>query len=124
LIGGQEYKRQKFSLLLLIQNSGCNPVLLLIPLCNRRLKFNDIIVNHLSENHMLNVNFLLGRAIGEAVSRWLPTAAARVQSRGSGQVVFVVDKVVPGQVFSEYFGFPCHSFQQILHPHNHPGQVQ
>jgi hypothetical protein len=44
---------------------------------------------------------------------------------GSGQVgFFVVDKVAPGQVFSEYSGFPCHSFHQILHPHNHPGQVQ
>jgi hypothetical protein len=43
---------------------------------------------------------------------------------GSGQVGFVVDKVALGQVFSEYFGFPCHSFHQILHPHNHPGQVQ
>jgi hypothetical protein len=42
---------------------------------------------------------------------------------GSGQVGFVVDKV-SGQVFSEYFGFPCHSLHQILHPHNHPGQVQ
>jgi hypothetical protein len=39
-------------------------------------------------------------------------------------VGFVVDKVASGQVFSEYFGFPCHSFHQILHPHNHPGQVQ
>jgi hypothetical protein len=27
----------------------------------------------------------------------------------SGQVGFVVDKVVLGQVFSEYFGFPCQS---------------
>jgi hypothetical protein len=25
-------------------------------------------------------------------------------------VGFVVDKVAPGQVFSEYFGFPYHSF--------------
>jgi hypothetical protein len=33
---------------------------------------------------------------------------------GSGQVGFVVDKVALGQVFSEYFGFPC----QLLH--NHP----
>jgi hypothetical protein len=39
-------------------------------------------------------------------------------------VGFVVDKVASGQVFSEYFGFPCHSFHQIIHPHNHPGQVQ
>jgi hypothetical protein len=44
---------------------------------------------------------------------------------GSGQVGFVVDKVALGQVFSEYFGFPCQSsLHQILHHHNHPGQVQ
>jgi hypothetical protein len=41
-----------------------------------------------------------------AVSRWLPTAAARVRAR-VWQVGFVVDKMVPGQVFSEYFGYPC-----------------
>jgi hypothetical protein len=28
---------------------------------------------------------------------------------GSGHVGFVVDKVALGQVFSEYFGFPCQS---------------
>jgi hypothetical protein len=40
------------------------------------------------------------------------------------QVEFVVDKVALGQVFSEYFGFPCQSsFHQILHHHNHPEQV-
>jgi hypothetical protein len=62
-----------------------------------------------------------GRVIAEAVSRWLPTAAARVW-----QVGFVVDKVASGQVFSEYFGFPWQnrSFHQLLHPHNHLGQVQ
>jgi hypothetical protein len=44
---------------------------------------------------------------------------------GSGQVGFVVDKVALGQVFPEYFGFPCQSsFHQILYHHNHPGQVQ
>jgi hypothetical protein len=48
---------------------------------------------------------LLGRAIAQAVSRWLPTAAATVRAR-SGHVAFVVDKVTLGQVFSEYFGFP------------------
>jgi hypothetical protein len=43
----------------------------------------------------------------------------------SRQVGFVVDKVALGQVFSEYFGLPCQSsFHQILHHHNHPGQVQ
>jgi hypothetical protein len=42
------------------------------------------------------------------VSRWLPTAAARVRAR-VWQVGFVVDKVASRQIFSEYFGFPCHS---------------
>jgi hypothetical protein len=32
---------------------------------------------------------------------------------------FVVDKVALGQVFSEYFGFPCQSsLQQSLHNHH------
>jgi hypothetical protein len=39
-------------------------------------------------------------------------------------VGFVVDKAVLGQVFSEYFGFPCQSFHQFLHHHNHPGLPQ
>jgi hypothetical protein len=39
---------------------------------------------------------------------------------GSGQVTFVVDKVALGQVFSEYFSFPCQSsFHQLLHNHPH-----
>jgi hypothetical protein len=43
----------------------------------------------------------------------------------SGQHVgFVVDKAALGQVFSEYFGFPCQSFHQFLHHHNHPGMGQ
>jgi hypothetical protein len=34
---------------------------------------------------------------------------------GSGHVRFVVHKVALGQVFSEYFGFPCQSsFHQLL----------
>jgi hypothetical protein len=65
------------------------------------------------------------RAIAEAISGWLPTAAARVRAR-VWPVVFVVDKLASSQVFSEYFSFPCQnrSFHQLLHPHNHPGQVQ
>jgi hypothetical protein len=47
-----------------------------------------------------------GRARDQAVSRWPPTAAARVRAR-VWQVGFVVDKMAPGHVFSEYFGFPC-----------------
>jgi hypothetical protein len=57
----------------------------------------------------------LGRAIAEAVSRWLPTAAA-----GAWQVGFLVDKVAPGQVSPANH----RSFHQLLHPDNHPGQVQ
>jgi hypothetical protein len=35
-------------------------------------------------------------------------------------VGFVVDKVALGQVFSEYFGFPCQfSFHRLLHTHRH-----
>jgi hypothetical protein len=38
---------------------------------------------------------------------------------------FVVDKAVLGQVFSEYFGFPCQSsFHLFLLHHNHPVLVQ
>jgi hypothetical protein len=34
------------------------------------------------------------------------------------QVGFVMDKVALGQVFPEYFGFPCQSsFHQVLHKH-------
>jgi hypothetical protein len=62
--------------------------------------------------------------MAQAASRWLPTAAAQVRAQ-SGHVGFVVDKVALGQFFSEYFDFLCRSsFHQILHPYNHPGQVQ
>jgi hypothetical protein len=38
----------------------------------------------------------------------------------SGHVEFVVDKVAPRQIFSEYFGFPCQfSFHRLLHIHHH-----
>jgi hypothetical protein len=38
---------------------------------------------------------------------------------------FVVDKVELGQVFSEYFYFPCQSsFHQFLHDFYHLGLVQ
>jgi hypothetical protein len=74
-----------------------------------------------SLNRVFYLHLSIGGAIAEAVSRWLPTAAARVRAR-VWQVEFVVDKMASGQVFSEYFGFNCQnrSFHQLLHPHNHP----
>jgi hypothetical protein len=63
----------------------------------------------------------LGLAMAQAVSRWLPTAAARGSSLGLVMCDFVVDKVALGQVFSEYFGSPCNhrSLHQLLHKHPH-----
>jgi hypothetical protein len=54
------------------------------------------------------------RAVAQAVSRWLSTAAARVRA----QVGFVVYKLVLWQVFPEYCGFPCQfTFHRLLHTH-------
>jgi hypothetical protein len=49
-----------------------------------------------------------GRAIAQAVSRRLPTAAARVQTRIWSCGILWWTKVALGQVFSENFGLPCH----------------
>jgi hypothetical protein len=66
----------------------------------------------------------MGRAIAEAFSCWLSTAAARVRAR-VWQVGFVVNQVASWQVFSEYVSFPCQnrSFYQLLHHQNHPEQL-
>jgi hypothetical protein len=37
---------------------------------------------------------------------------------------FVVDVAALWQVFSQYFGFPCETFHQFIHQHNHPGLAQ
>jgi hypothetical protein len=66
--------------------------------------------------------YLYGRSVSQEVSRWLPTTADRVRIRAACGVY--VDKEAMGQVFSEYFGFSCESFHQILHHHNHPGLAQ
>jgi hypothetical protein len=68
--------------------------------------------------------FIKGRTVAQEVSRWLPTAGGPGSHPGR-HTGFVVDKAALEQVLSEYFGFPCQSsFQQFLHHHNHPGQVQ
>jgi hypothetical protein len=41
-------------------------------------------------------------------------------STESGHVGFVEAKAALGQVFSEYFSFPWHSFHRLLHTHHHP----
>jgi hypothetical protein len=63
--------------------------------------------------------------IGMAVTQ-LRRLAAGFQPRWPGfdlrscHAGFVVDKVALGQVFSEYFGFPCKfSFHRLLHTHHH-----
>jgi hypothetical protein len=55
----------------------------------------------------------LGRAVAQAITRRFPTPAARAQSqvRLCG---FVIDKQMLGQVFSEYFSFPCHPLHRLL----------
>jgi hypothetical protein len=59
------------------------------------------------------------RAIAQAVSRWLSTAAAGVRAR-TGHVGFVIDKVALGQVFSKYFIFFCQlALHRLLHNHHH-----
>jgi hypothetical protein len=50
----------------------------------------------LLRENVLKLTYKSGRAIVQAVSRWLPTAAVHEG--------FVVDKVALEQVFSEYFG--------------------
>jgi hypothetical protein len=63
-----------------------------------------------------------GRAVAQRLDAGFPT---RRPGFASGQHVgFVVDKAALGQVFSEYFGFPCRSFHRFLHYHNHPGLTQ
>jgi hypothetical protein len=32
---------------------------------------------------------------------------------------FMVDETALGQVFCQYFSFPCQSFNQLLHTHHH-----
>jgi hypothetical protein len=60
----------------------------------------------------------MGRAIAQAVSRRLPTAAALVETCVSSCGIFWWTKVALGQVFSENFGFPCQStFHLLLHNH-------
>jgi hypothetical protein len=56
--------------------------------------------------------------IAQAVSRWLPTAAARVRVRAACDVCG--GRSGTGVSSFEYFGFPCQSsFHQFLYHNNH-----
>jgi hypothetical protein len=70
---------------------------------------------------LAGTRFDSGRAIAQAVSRRLPTAAARVQNRVWSCGILCWTKVALGQVFPpENFGFPCQStFHLLLHNHLH-----
>lgn len=62
----------------------------------------------------------LGRAVAQAVIRQLPTARPRFEPT-SNNVGFVEDKKALGNVFLEYFSFPCHSLHWLLIIIHHPG---
>jgi hypothetical protein len=67
---------------------------------------------------LTNDTSCMGRAIAQAVSRRLGFEPK------SGHVGFVVDKVAVGQVFSEYFRFPCQFlFHRLPHIHHHLSSV-
>jgi hypothetical protein len=65
-----------------------------------------------------------GRTIAQAVSRWLPIAAARVRDR-VWQVGFVVEKWRWSRFSPSTSVSPAnlHSTKILHHLHNHPGQV-
>jgi hypothetical protein len=62
---------------------------------------------------------VIGRAIAQAVSLWLPPRRPGIEP-SLRHVGFVVEKVALEKVFSEDFGFPCQfSFHRLLHIHHH-----
>jgi hypothetical protein len=89
------------------------------------LKVNDVSEEHIASifiNKLHGVILHKGRAVAQRLDAGFPP---RRPGFASGQHVgFVVDKAALGQVFSEYFRFPCQSFHRFLHYHNHPGLTQ
>jgi hypothetical protein len=65
---------------------------------------------------------VIGHAIGQVNVTGFPSRWPGVEPR-SGHVGFVVDKAALGQVFSEYFGFPCQALHRMLHARHHSGLV-
>jgi hypothetical protein len=74
-----------------------------------------------------NQLYKIGRAIAQAVSRRLPTAAAWVQTWVLSCGILWWTKVALGQVFSENFDFPYQFTNHLLlqnHLHYHPRLAQ
>jgi hypothetical protein len=69
--------------------------------CYVKLYFNYI---NIIFTYKWTYEFRKGRALAQAVSRWLPTGRGTPSGRHVG---FMVDKTALGQVFSEYFCFPA-----------------
>jgi hypothetical protein len=70
-----------------------------------------------------NVDGIDGRAVAQAVSRWRPTAAARVRVRAACGVFGGQSGI--GAAFLRVHRFPCQSsFHQFLQHDNHPGLAQ
>jgi hypothetical protein len=81
----------------LIYNTNVNLKENIIALGEKRYKEIKIDFSKKIRNQiiLIKLTHFKGRAIAQAVSRWLPTAAARVRAR-VWQVGFVVDKVALG----------------------------
>jgi hypothetical protein len=78
---------------------------------------------HNSENHSnINFNRYESRDVAQAVSRWLPTAAARVRVRAACGVCS--GQSGTGAGFLRVLRFPLPIIPPILHHHNHPGLAQ
>jgi hypothetical protein len=72
--------------------------------------------------HGTNLVLCQGRAVAQRLDAgFLPWRPGFAYGQHVG---FVVDRAALGQVFSEYFGFPCQSFHRFLHYHNHLGLTQ
>jgi hypothetical protein len=84
-------------------------------LCHLKTRVRDIPLSPYT-----SFNSWKGRAVAQAISRRLPTAAARVQTRVWSCGILWLTKMALGQVFSENFGFPCQStFHLLIHNHLH-----
>jgi hypothetical protein len=72
---------------------------------------------YLKLGHILSITFSTDCSVTMILG--FPPRRPGLEPR-SGHVGFVVDKVALGQIFSEYFGFPCQfSFHRLLHIHHH-----